>query len=575
MNLLRNSGLFVAAAALGAATFLASCSDEFLTPSVPSALTADALSSPAGIQGAIVGAYSQLSGRGSRFGSYNWVSGSIQGGDANKGTETGDFVAINEVVEYQLQTTSRLPSDKWNQNYNGAVAANAAINIALRSEDPTVTESFRNNMVGQGIFLRSHYFFELYKHFENFVYFDENTPALEYSTQPNMNMLDAVISDMARAVDLLPETQGALGMANRWAARTYHAKMLMFAGRYADALPILKDVMENGKTSGGADYQLLDNYSDVFNAEFDNNAESIFAIQAAANTGSVNNANYAFDLAHLQGTPIGGCCGFWQPSFDLVDSYRVDDDGLPFTDGSYRDPANRIASDLNVESADAFTVDGKPVDPRLDHGVGRRGIPYLDWGPHQGKAWIRDQAHGGPFSPKKFIYYSRQTGTLQDGSSWTSGYTAMNFNILRYADVLLLAAEAAAQTDDLDLAKDLVNMIRMRAANEDSWVKNDDGSNAANYQIGMYDSFDSKAEALEKVYFERKLELSNEGHRFFDLVRWDRAADFLPGYIDYEEQFLPLQFGNATFNANQDRFWPIPQTQIDLQQGVLTQNSGY
>ena len=564
------------AVAGASALVLYGCSDEFLTPAVPATLTADALTTPAGIEGALIGAYSQLSGLTNRLGgTYNWVSGSIQGGEANKGTEDGDFVSINEVVQYKLQTTSAPPSDKWRGLYNGVVASNQAMRIAIRSEDPNVRDAFRNNMIGQALFLRTHYYWNLYMHFQNFSYFDETVDPLEYSLQPNVDNSDKLLADMERAASLLPETQRSVGMVNKWAALAYLGKMQVHKGNFAAGAATLDNVISNGVTSGGTKYALLANYGDLFNAEFDNNSESIFAIQAAANTGSVNNANYAFDLSHLQGTPIGGCCGFWQPSFDLVDSYRTGDDGLPFVDGSYRDPSKRLKTDLGVESSAAFTVDTKPVDPRLDHAVGRRGIPFLDWGLHEGKKWIRDQKHAGPYSPKKIIYRKSQTGTLQDGSSWTAGYTALNYNLIRLADVILLAAEAHAQTGNIEKARTYVNQIRKRAANESSWVKKDDGSNAANYSIKEYPSFSGKEDALNKIYFERKLELSNEGHRFFDLVRWGRAETFIPGYIDYEKQFLQLQFGNAEFNPNQDRYYPIPQGQIDIQPGVLSQNEGY
>ncbi len=584
MILVQRSGI-IAATVLTVGLLFVGCSDEFLEPSVPGTLSPAELTSPAAIEGVIIGAYSKLAGGlypnpalgYNRFGgAYNWVSGSIQGGDANKGTETGDLVAINEVVEYNLIPTSQIPDDKFEGLYNGVVSANSALKLTLDSDDPNVTEEFRNNMAGQALFLRSHYFFQVAKHFGRFPYFDETMEVREFVDVPNEDNMAKVMADMARAVDLLNETQSAPGMVNKTAAKAYLGKMQLHAGEWDAAKATLTDVIENGINSSGAKLALLSKFGDLFNAEFNNNSESIFAIQASANTGSVNNANYAFDLSHLQGTPIGGCCGFWQPSFDLVDSYRTDEDGLPLTDGSYRDAANRLKTDLNIESDADFSTDEGPVDPRLDHSVGRRGIPYLDWGPHQGKAWIRNQPHGGPYSPKKFIYRQSQAGTLQDGSSWTGGYTALNFNIIRFADVILMAAEANAQTGDLETARELVNQIRTRAANSEGFVTDDDGTPAADYVIGTYDdTWTDQADALEKIYFERKLELSNEGHRFFDLVRWGRAEQDLNSYIDYEKQFLPLQFGAARFTAPQDLYFPVPQSQLDLQTGVLTQNPGY
>ncbi len=126
------------------------------------------------------------------------------------------------------------------------------------------------------------------------------------------------------------------------------------------------------------------------------------------NTGSVNNANPDFVLNFPYNTGPSGpgnCCGFFQPSFELVNSFRTDGSGLPLLDGSYNNPANEVKTDQGVLSNEAFTPDAGNLDPRLDHSVGRRALPYLDWGPFPGYDWIRDQAYAGPYAPKKYIYY--------------------------------------------------------------------------------------------------------------------------------------------------------------------------
>ena len=557
------------------------CREEFLEPEIPGALTAEVLESPAGIEGAVIGAYAPLAGivsgefqaSNSRLGtSYNYVSGSMRGGDANKGTEAGDFVAMEQVINYTLDPTNDLSGEKWRVFYEGVTRANNAIRIARASSDERVAEDFRRNMIAQATFLRAHYFFELHRHFGSIVYFDETIPQGELATLPNTNSLDAIAADFEAAVANLPETQSAVGMVNRSAAQAYLGKVYLYQERWEDALAQFASVIDAGVTSDGRALALVADYSQLFNAEFDNNTESIFAIQAAANTGSVNNANQVFDLIHLQSSPVGGCCGFWQPSFDLVNSHRTED-GLPLID-SYRE-GELIRTDLGIGSSDpSYEPGNEEVDPRLDHTVGRRGIPYLDWGPHPGAAWVRSQAYAGPFAPKKYIYYQGQAGTLQDGSSWTNGYTAVNFTVLRLADVLLMAAEANAELGNLEEARALVNQVRARAANEDAFVRFDDGTPAANYSISTYDdAWTDQAAALEAIYFERKIELAYEGERFFDLVRWGRDVAFLNGYIEFESRFIPTQFRGAVYNAN-EALLPIPQGQLDLQES-LTQNPGY
>ena len=199
--------------------------------------------------------------------------------------------------------------------------------------------------------------------------------------------------------------------------------------------------------------------------------------------------------------------------------------------------------------------------------MGRRGIPYLDWGPHPGFDWIRNQPNGGPYSPKKFIYYSAGVGVENDVSSWTPGYTAVNYNVIRYADVLLMAAEAKIMTGDAAGGIDLINQVRARAAS--SLIP----GSPANYVCGEYAGV--PADPMEALRIERKLELSGEGHRFYDLVRWGIAAETMNAYLAYETEFIPELVG-AVFTAGKNEYLPIPQNEIDLQgSDVLTQNPGY
>ena len=99
-----------------------------------------------------------------------------------------------------------------------------------------------------------------------------------------------------------------------------------------------------------------------------------------------------------------------------------------YLDGSYTAPANELKTDQLVPAASAFTPDTGPVDPRLDHSVGRRGLPYLDHGLHPGISWIRDQNYGGPYAPKKFIWTKAEEASGGvDKSSWTPGYRLLMY----------------------------------------------------------------------------------------------------------------------------------------------------
>ncbi|RYD94057.1 MAG: RagB/SusD family nutrient uptake outer membrane protein, partial [Sphingobacteriales bacterium] len=259
--------------------------------------------------------------------------------------------------------------------------------------------------------------------------------------------------------------------------------------------------------------------------------------------------------------------------------FRTDAKGLPLLDGSYNSAANALKTDQGLASSAPFTPDAGPVDPRLDHSVGRRGIAYLDWQVFPGQDWIRDQAFGGPYAPKKYIYTKAQEARIADVSNWTKGWTGINVVLIRYADVLLMAAECEIEVGSLEKAREYVNMIRKRAADPSGFVMDaaTPTKPAANYVIGTYDTpWTDKAAARTAVQFERKLELSGEGHRFFDLVRWGTAATVLNAYLTYEGAKLSNGLGGAKFTPNKNEYMPLPQTQIDLQgTATLKQNPGY
>lgn len=556
-----------------------SCSDDFLDVGATGSLAEAQMTTLSGIDGTLIGAYAALNGVfGNRFeGPNHWVTGSITGGEANKGTDPGDYSTINPIQRYETDPTSGDLNSLWRGRFEGIARSNRVLALIAMSEDISAADAAR--LAGEARLLRGHFYFDLKKHFNSVPWVDESIEAAEISSIANSaDVWSKIEADFQFAYDNLPAVQGQAGRVNKWAAAAYMGKAKLYQKDYAGAKQWFDNVIANGVTPSGDKYALLDNYASIYNAEFDNHAEAVFDVESANNTGSVNNANYFDDLNYPYNTGSdgpGNCCGFFQPSFELANSFRTKD-GLPLLDKSYNSADNEVAHDFLIESSDPFTPDAKPLDPRIDHSIGRRSIPYLDWIAHPGKNWIRKQDYAGPYSPKKYIYYKSQEGSLTDASSWTRGYALMNYTIIRFADVLLMAAEAEIEAGSLDKALEYVNQVRARAANSDYWVKNPDGSNAANYQIELYGSFASKADATKAVQMERKLELSGEGHRFFDLVRWGIAGEELNAYLQYESKYLVTKFGGASFTSGKNEYYPIPQTQIDIQgSDVLSQNPGY
>jgi len=555
-----------------------SCSEEFLEVPPVGQLSENQLSSLAGIDAALIAAYSQVNGRGNRLGSpSNWVWGSIRGGEANKGTDPGDFTAINPIQRFENNAAGGEMGSKYNVCYEGIARANNVLRL-LTKAGPDVTAADKIRLTSQAKFLRAHYYFELARDYNRTPYVDETVDygsGLE-TVKNDKDLWPFIIKDLEDAIKDLPATQPQVGRVNQWAAKAYLGKVYMYTKEFAKAKALFDDVIANGVTSNGLKYGLVPYYDDMFRGRNDNHQESVWAYQSAANTGSVLNANPEFDLNFPYNTGPAGpgnCCGFFQPSFSFVNAFRTRD-GLPLLDRSYNTAANEVKNDMGIASGAAFTPDAGPLDPRLDHTVGRRGIPYLDWMDHPGQAWIRNQPNAGPYSPKKYVYAKSESGTLQDNSSWTPGYTGINFMIIRFADILLLAAEAEIEVGSMEKAREYVNRIRTRAIN--SPVKRADGSNAANYDIKTYDApWTVKATAQAAVRMERMLELGMEGHRFYDLQRWGTAQAELDAYLAYDGAKLTSALGGAKYT---DKFkWvPIPQDQIDLVgTDILTQNPGF
>ncbi len=574
--------LSLSALTAGLVLVVIACNKKFLNQDTTGLLTEQQAQSKKGAQQFLIGAYSALKGAGWEGGGSNWVYGSIVGGEANKGSDAGDQANIVPIQQYAALPTNNYFNIKWSALYEGIARANSTIRIATNLTAADIPDAEKNQIIAEARFLRGFYHFEAKKMWNKIPYVDETINSLNSKVPNTADAWAKILEDINFARTNLAVKPAAVGRVNKWAAEAMYAKALMFQGKYAEARPILTDIINNGRTSGDLKYALAPAFHDLFNADRENDplvrAETIFAYEASVNDGSGGvNANYDQVLNFPYNGGPGTCCGFFQPSFEFVNSFRTSATGLPLLDGSYNTGANQVKTDQGLESTDAFTPDGGNLDPRLDWTVGRRGIPYLDWGPHPGKAWIRDQGNGGPFAPKKNAYYRTQAGKLSDGTSWASGLTAINYKIIRFADVLLMAAEAEIDGGGtLEKAREYVNMVRARAAKPGTEVP----GAAANYLISIYTApWTDPAVARSAVRFERKLELGMEGHRFFDLVRWGIADVALGAFLSYEKPKLSAGYGSATFTKGKNEYFPIPQTQIDLHTSAgtstLTQNPGY
>ena len=397
-----------------------------------------------------------------------------------------------------------------------------------------------------------------------------------------------LLKDLDQAIALLPDAprDGQKGRVTKWTAKAYKGRVQMYAGQFAAALVTLRDVQQSGP------YALESSFDHVWTgfAAFENGKETIFAYQASVNDGEPNggNSNTGERLGFPHSGSHFGCCGFNQPTQNLVNAYRVDaSSGLPL---SVTSPSSWNASDANLTAtASAATA----LDPRLDWTVGRDGVPYKDWGAHDSKGgWVRDPDNGGPYSPKKMAH-EKASGAESTVGWQPTQLNGVNVHLFRYADVLLLLAEAEVEAGSLDNARKIVNQIRDRAAQKAQGPGVDAASIAvaiddpritwAKYQVGKYPPFASQDQARDAVRTERRLELAFEGQRLFDLRRWGIADVTLNSYVNGvgggSEKARRIYLTAAEPFASRHRFFPIPKIQVAMSTvngaSTLKQNPGW
>ena len=175
------------------------------------------------------------------------------------------------------------------------------------------------------------------------------------------------------------------------------------------------------------------------------------------------------------------------------------------------------------------------------------------------------------------MYAKADIGSLTNAGS-NHRQTAKNYNIIRYADVLLMAAEAEVEVGSLEKAREYVNIVRARAADPVSFVTDSLGNPAANYEAKPYLlPFPDKETARKAVRFERRLELAMEGHRFYDLVRWSIADQVLTNYVNVEKT-KRTYLTSASFTKGKNEYYPISNRVIEVAAkggNTLVQNPGY
>ncbi|MEO8578237.1 MAG: RagB/SusD family nutrient uptake outer membrane protein, partial [Gemmatimonadales bacterium] len=441
------------------------CKDFLTEAAAPQGtLNEQTLANRAGVEGTLIGAYRTLDCTTSTSGNWgcaasNWVWGTVVADDAYKGSNGTDQPPINDLEGYHWGTpdAETYLNNKWQIVYEGVVRSNAAIRLlkqVVASKPSELSSDDQKGIEGEALFLRAYYHFEAYRMWGNIPYYTETDTDFRKANGTAAEAITNILKDLDASIALLPASprNGNVGRATRWTATAYKGRVQMYAGQYAAALATLNSVRNSGV------YALESSYDKVWSGfqENANGKETIFAYEASANDGepSGNNANFGERLNFPYSGSHFGCCGFNQPTQNLVNNFRVDANGLPL---SITDPNTWNASDANFNAANKAAV-----DPRLDWTVGRDGVPYKDWGLYSiADGWVRDVGNGGPYGPKKNAH-EKASGAESSVGWQNTQLNSVNIHLFRYADLLLLTAEAMVETGDLNGARLIVNQIRTR-----------------------------------------------------------------------------------------------------------------
>ena len=554
---------------LAACSFLfAGCSD-FLDMNPNGILDEESVSGVEQLDKLVISAYSMLGNDHYDIPFNLWPYGNVRSDDAYKG---GRDESDNQDFHF-YETSSNItanfgePDGLW---YNCYIAISRA-NNALRSLNNVSEQDFPNKKIriGECRFIRGHFYFLLKVLFKSIPYIDETVAIEDYGTISNIalsndELWQKIADDFKAAYDNLPESQGTdVGRANKYSAAAYLAKTYLYKAYRQDEkhnvteinAEDLKQVLTFSNEVMSSDYGLEDDFAYNFlPGSYENGKESLFAIQHSTDDGTLYGRLNFSDALNVP-MKFSGSCDFQKPSQNLVNAYKTVN-GLP------------EFSDYNKADYNANT---DKVDPRLYHTVALPGVPYkYDKKNIFDESWTRNKAVYGLYSSLK------ENVALNDPSSvLIDPFRANTKNkiVIRYADVVLMRAEALIELDREKEALPLINEIRERAKKSTGLI-----DYAENVDIALYvDNVNcnwTKPYAREALRWERRLELAMESQRFFDLVRWG-IADSVINTFYKEEAPKRTYYEDAHFEKNRAEYVPIPQQQINFSKQVYKQNYGY
>ena len=577
--------------ALGCTALLTACSEDFLENTPQGSLSDGVMNSTEAIDLLVNAAYAGLSGITNEQGdpcmrpTSNWSYGEVRADNAYKGGGgEGDVWDVHAMETFQVQPNNGNIDGKWFNLYSLISRCNAALRVLNKADEADVP--VKASRIAEMKVLRAHFYFELVRLFNKVPYMDENLPTNEYVDVPNDEFtrdqhLARIAAELLDAAENLPERQPEIGRINRNIALAYAAKVKLYQAYEQDPethavvninKQLLQEVVDLIDQVKG--YSLLPDFQGLDLIANENGSESVFAIQYSMNDGSIDGGR--INWSNLLNSPGGNSPyhgdGFFLPSQDLINAYQTDENGLPVFD--YQSlPDFSVVNFIDEEHQTLSNADHN-VDPRLDFVVGRPTITFKTYPNTPCQSWVRDRGVYGHNCAKRF-WVSPESPDMFQGWPW--GASELNWQIIRYADLLLYKAEALIEIggSGLEQARQLINQVRSRAMNS-PYVKdfNNPDKDAANYKIGLYPAAGwTQDYARKALRTEMRLEKALEGERYFDLVRWGIAKDVMTRYFQ-AEQDNRIYYRGATFDDGEE-YYPIPVAQYNFSLGRYTQNPGY
>ena len=473
------------------ALIVASCK-KYLSVDPPYAQDAENyFQTPDDFDRALTGAYDMLQGS---FMSL-WIGEIASDNSIAGGESVNDSQGLHQIdnmthggVNNELRNIMR-----W--NYTGITR----VNYIMENKD-NIDFPEKQHILAEARFLRAYYYFELVKFFGDIPLIIDERLGIEEAQQlpraPKADVYAQIEEDLTFAISILNPVAAQKGRATKGAAQALLGKAYLYQNKYSEAASILDEIRNSGL------YSLIPNYGDLFSVSNENNSETVFDVQYTGLEGG----GYGC-LICLEGNAA--------PGFQGIRQYN----GPVYGDGnSYNLPTQELYN--------AFS----PIDPRRGHTIlDIEAFIAAQPDPSAITYAIGAGGHTGYYNNK---YIKRQGEIGLPDNDLTS---PVNYRVIRYADILLMAAEAHFHLGNNSVAQQLVNQVRVRAGVPGIPVQ-----------------------SLNDIYKERRFELSGEGHRFFDLVRTGQAAQYIDGFV-----------------VGKHELFPIPQVEIDLAGGNWPQNSGY